>query len=161
MDAQRFGRVLGVGARQVARTSASAVDAALAPDPHGRTRSSEPERTSSFAGSSQRHQGVIASGEALVRAVRTPGSVRQLAHSLSSPVRRLSSVLWLEVTGLFFGLFALASAVGVWRLRGGWHAASADHSNKMHLMMTVAVTLLFAYFCVSSFVRARRRSRRV
>jgi len=66
-------------------------------------------------------------------------------------------VLWLEVVGVFFGLFALFALAGVWRLRGEWHSAAAGHRQ---LLGALAMLALFGYFTVSSFVRARRRERR-
>ena len=76
-----------------------------------------------------------------------------------APVRRLSGVLWLEFTGVFFGLFAAAAALGAWRLRFAWRPTPANATDHIHLLLTLAVALLFGYFCTTSFVRAHRRSR--
>lgn len=82
---------------------------------------------------------------------------------------RLSAVLWLEVTGVFFGIFALFALGSVWRLRAQWHLIAA-HASGVNLMATrsegekqllgaLVMLAIFGYFCVSSFVRARRRER--
>jgi hypothetical protein len=80
--------------------------------------------------------------------------------STVEPVVRLSGVLWLEVTGVFFGIFALSTAIAVWRLRSQWRAALTHPATHGGLLVGLAVFALFAYFCITSFVRARRRERR-
>ena len=44
----------------------------------------------------------------------------------------------------------------IWKLRGAWHSGAASHRNLIGATMMFA---LFGYFCVSNFVRARRRER--
>jgi hypothetical protein len=79
--------------------------------------------------------------------------------SMFAPLARFSGVLWLEVTGTFFALIALFVGQGAWQLRGGLRLPpSAPVAQKLYLH--TAIFLLFAYFAVSSFVRARRRERR-
>ena len=162
MDPVRFGRALGIGARLAAKTAVTAVDAALAPNPNG----SVPTPTNPAASAVRvRASNLPPNPNAAASAGRvatptktsTRPSPRGLVHALSAPVRRLSSVLWLEFTGVFFGLFALTAAVGAWRLRAAWHLTPTNASDHLHLLMTLAVALLFAYFCASSFLRARRR----
>jgi hypothetical protein len=75
------------------------------------------------------------------------------------PMVRLSGVLWLEVTGLFFGIFAAFALAAVWRLRGAWHETAANAESHRNLMGALAMLAVFGYFCVSSFMRARRRER--
>jgi hypothetical protein len=69
---------------------------------------------------------------------------------------RLSGVLWLEITGLLFGMLAFSAGVAVWRLRGLWNTG---HSGRAQVIGAAAMFALFSYFCASSFVRARRRER--
>ena len=79
--------------------------------------------------------------------------------SALAPVAKFSSVLWLEVTGTFFGLVALVMGEAVWKLRANFHLApSAPEARKLY--MYLAIFLVFLYFAVSSFVRAARRQRR-
>jgi polyferredoxin len=81
---------------------------------------------------------------------------RILKRSVWSPFAKFSSVLWLEVTGLFFALFALVTGEQVWK----WHAAvrlPPTASAAQRLYLYTFLFALFGYFTVSSFVRARRR----
>jgi hypothetical protein len=87
------------------------------------------------------------------------GSTR-LGEAVWGPFVRLSGVLWLEVSGVFFGIFALLAVGYLWKLRGAWHTGAANAASHRSLMGAVLMLALFGYFCVSSFVRARRRERR-
>ena len=82
---------------------------------------------------------------------------KRFGEAVWGPFARLSGVLWLEVSGFFFGLFALFALGAVIRLRGQWHAGAAEREQ---LVGAVVMLALFGYFCVSNFVRARRRERR-
>lgn len=86
--------------------------------------------------------------------------LRRFRDATVEPVVRLSGVLWLEVVGVFFGLFALSAGVGLWRLRGEWRAALTHPAGHSTLLFAAAICALFGYFCISSFVRAWRRERR-
>jgi hypothetical protein len=82
-----------------------------------------------------------------------------LKRSIWAPFARFSSVLWLEVTGAFFAIFALIAGQQVWK----WHGAirlSPRAPDAQRLYVYVALFALFGYFTVSSFVRASRRQRR-
>jgi hypothetical protein len=69
------------------------------------------------------------------------------------PFSRVGGILWLEVTGFFFGLFALFFAINFWRTR----ASYANDPGHYHLLMAVSLTGIFAYLSISAFWRARRR----
>jgi hypothetical protein len=68
------------------------------------------------------------------------------------PFARAGKALWLEVTGLFFGLFALFFAQNIYRLRSDY-ARGPEHD---HFVVYCLLFALFAYFSISSFLRARR-----
>ncbi len=51
---------------------------------------------------------------------------------------RLSGVLWLEVTGVFFGLFAVVALGYLWKLRGAWHA-NAPNTTDRHSLIGAAI----------------------
>ena len=175
MDPARFGRVLGVGARLAAKTAVTAVDAALAPNPA--TASPDQTRPPTQANSPGDAADRVAPSASQPSTPRQPNirsqpsirtqprpnparpHARRLTGALIAPVRRLSSVLWLEFTGVFFGLFAAAAALGSWRLRFAWRPTPANATDHAHLLLTLAVALLFGYFCTTSFLRARRRNR--
>jgi len=85
---------------------------------------------------------------------------KRFGEAVWEPFVRLSGVLWLEVTGVFFGLFALVALGYLWKLRGAWHTNTADAASHHSLLGAAIVFVLFGYFCVSSFLRARRRERK-
>jgi hypothetical protein len=85
---------------------------------------------------------------------------RRFGEAVWRPFVRLSGVVWLEVTGVFFGVFALLALGYVWKLRAAWHAGAAKAADHRSLMGALVMLALFGYFCVSSFVRARQRERR-
>jgi undecaprenyl pyrophosphate phosphatase UppP len=66
-------------------------------------------------------------------------------------------VLWLQVTGTFFALIALVMGGGAWRLREIMRKGAGGSHELMKLYLCVAIAAVFAYFAVSSFVRAERR----
>ena len=80
---------------------------------------------------------------------------RKFGEAVWKPFVHAGGVLWLEVTGLFFGIFTLFFAVNTYKLRNQW-AIGPDHQR--FLIYTV-VTLVFAYFTFSSFYRARKKER--
>jgi hypothetical protein len=84
---------------------------------------------------------------------------KRFGEAVWRPFVRLSGVLWLEFTGVFFGIFALYAAGGAWKLRGEWLEGTANHDAHMHFLMAAGMALVFGYFCVSSFVRAARKGR--
>ena len=74
---------------------------------------------------------------------------------MMSPLKHASRALWHEVTGSFFALFAVSFSIAVWHTRA--NAISALPNDRYRFYAFCALVLLFAYFSVSSFVRARRR----
>jgi hypothetical protein len=71
-------------------------------------------------------------------------------------LKPLGSILWLEITGLFFALFALFFVQSVYRVRTSWWQGP-EHA---HLLLYAALAIGFAWFSVSSFIRAYRKSKR-
>jgi hypothetical protein len=188
MDAVRFGRALGFGARQAVKTLTTAVDAATAENPNARGTSAA-RGAGGSAAAGQRREAVQrapevmrpASGNSTAQertaastATRTIAGARsaqlglkreskRFGEAVWGPFVRLSGVVWLEVSGVFFGIFALFAGAGVWRLRGAWRLSGANGAANAgaHRSFEGAVVMLavFGYFCASSFVRARRRER--
>jgi hypothetical protein len=168
MDSVRFGRVLGIGARLAAKTVVSAVDAATAPNPSAAKAKQEGGPT---AGSGSTAEKAKASRTQLGQnVVRTTAQVRQTGRGLKEggrrfgeamwgPLVKVSGALWLELTGVFFGIFAVFAGGNAWKMRGALRETAANHDAHMHLLISVAMAAVFGYFCVSSFVRANRRSR--
>ena len=175
MDAVRFGRALGFGARQAVKTVTAAVEAATAENPSGKgadkganTGPAAPrpqERpaagTTQTATQTTAHKAAHQAAQTVIKARGAREGLRRGSRRFGGTawktITRLGGVLWLEVSGVFFGLFALFAAGGVWRLRGEWHLNAPGHRK---LAVAVAMLAFFGYFCVSNFVRARRRERR-
>jgi hypothetical protein len=161
MDSVRFGRALGIGARAAAKTLVTAVDAATSPNPSaGVATKQTPIETRAEASG-------VRLGE---QAARTTAQVRQTKAGLAQgskqfgeavwgPFVKLSGVLWLEFTGVFFGIFALFATTGAWRLRNNLHETATNHEAHVHFLLTALMAVIFGYFFVSSFVKAHRRSR--
>lgn len=85
------------------------------------------------------------------RGRRLGESSRRFGHSIWKPFAHASRVLWLEITGLFFAMFTLFFGNNVWRLRSDWISGPSHQ----RFLLYVVVTVLFSYFTISSFVRAR------
>ena len=143
MDRVRFGRALGMGARETAKALMKAADAVTAPDP----------AVTRKAGAAV--AGKIAEAKATGAGVRRGG--RLFGKAVLAPVAKASSVLWLEVTGLLFGVFALSAGTWVWNHR---HDLTGLGAVRERAWIVVAMFVLFGYFTVSSYVRAARRGRR-
>jgi hypothetical protein len=170
MDSVRFGRALGVGARAAAKTLVTAVDAATSPNP---SAAAKPKKSADAASASTAASGSAeASGIRLgQQAARTTAQVRQTGRGLKEggkrfgeavwgPLVKLSGALWLELTGVFFGLFAVFAGGNAWRMRSALHETADNHDAHVRLLIAAAMTAVFGYFCVSSFVKANRRVRR-
>ncbi len=168
MDSVRFGRTLGIGARHAAKTLVTAVNAATSPNPSGTAPS--PLAAQPFPKSASRSAPKSVESptqRAAQTAARTASGVRGIARgsrrfgeAVWGPVVKLSGVLWLELTGVFFGLFALFAGIAAWKLRIHLHRSPTNADAHTHLQLAIAMAILFGYFCASSFLRASRRGRR-
>ena len=179
MDAVRFGRALGFGARQAVKTVTAAVEAATAESssaksagmgagagasageaparPQERPMANPTQTATKTAARKAAHQAAHAVIQARgAREGLRRGSLR-FGGTAWRTFTRLGGVLWLEVSGVFFGLFALFALAAVVHLRTEWRPGAAGHRQ---LAVAVAMLAFFGYFCVSNFVHARRRERR-
>lgn len=140
---EKLGRLMGIGLRVAGRmvnerpAGAAAASAARAVNATGGRAVVDP-------------QTAAAVGRAAGVAGRAAG--RGMGGFLR-PFRRVGGILWLEVTGFFFGLFAVYFGGDVWRMRAALHGGP-EHGR---LLLSAAVSASFAYLCVSAFWRARRR----
>lgn len=152
MDRVKFGRAVGYGARHAAKTLMQAAEAASAPNPTAGGPPSSQRRESSPPPEVRASPGPRRVPD--VQTVRVAG--KQARNSLLTPVVRFSSVVGLQVTGVFFGLVAVTMGTAAWKVRPGLHAAANSH-DMIKLYAYLAVCALFIYFTISSFVRAARR----
>jgi hypothetical protein len=170
MDSVRFGRALGVGARAAAKTLVTAVDAATSPNPSADVKA---KQAAEAGGSASTTSGKVAASRVRLgqQAARTTAQVRQTRQGLKEgsrrfgqaawgPVVKLSGVLWLELTGVFFGIFAVFAGSAAWKGRTALRETAGNHDAHVRLLISVTMAALFGYFCVSSFVKANRRGRR-
>ena len=154
MEPNRIGRILGVTTRvageklreqadRLASASAqpapsgpeSAPAAAPAPSRSAPSRPGPgPNPASATDGAHRMARGAGRFGAALVR-----------------PFAHATGILWNQIVGTFFALFAILFAEHVWMLH-----KSAGLRDR-HLILYLVLALLFAWFAVSSFWRARRR----
>ena len=156
MDKVRLGRALGYGTRHAAKTLAAVADAATAPNPRGDagpgTRAAAPEISERRGDTPP-----------LARRVQVPSAkhVKQAGRSFWGPLAAFSGALTLRVTGVFFGVIALAMLNGAWRVRAAVLSPGPARGLAQHFWLFAGFGLLFLYFAVSSFVRARERERRL
>lgn len=161
MDSVRFGRVLGIGTRLAAKTLVEAVDAAMAPNPAAKAGRQVATPTRAEAAGTQAAQQVRQTASQVKRTgagLKEGG--RRFGEAVGEPLVRLGGVLWLELTGVFFGIFALFAGTAMWKQRGSLHAASTNHDAYVHFLLLGGMTLVFGYFFVSSFVKAHLRGKR-
>lgn len=136
MRPHSVGRALGLGARLLGQRVMAASPA----------RTEGEQRALSEARARQ--------GESLGRAVRRiPQGSRAFGRAALAPAAQAGRVLWLEITGAFFALFAVFFAQHLWALRAGWRGGP----ERGRLLAYAGLALLFGWFAVSSFARSRRR----
>jgi hypothetical protein len=85
---------------------------------------------------------------------------KRFGEAVWGPLVKLSGQLWLELTGVFFGIFAVFAASNAWKMRGELRETAGNHDAHVHLLVTAAMAVVFGYFCVSSFVKSSRRGKR-
>lgn len=157
MDSVRFGRVLGIGTRLAAKTLVEAVDAATSPNP---TATNAPPSKAEVAGAQAAAQVKKTSTQVKQTGQGLKRGSKRFGEAVWGPFVKLSGVLWLELTGVFFGIFAVFAASGAWKQRADLHITAANHDAHVHFLWACGMAAIFGYFCVSSFVRAHRRGKR-
>ncbi len=87
----------------------------------------------------------------------TRGLARGAAHfgtGFFRPFAHATSLLWNQIAGIFFALFA------VFFLEHTWMLYRAAHWRDRHLFLYGALALVFAWFAASTFWQVRRKQRR-
>jgi hypothetical protein len=82
-------------------------------------------------------------------ASQTSRGISSGISGLLRPFRRIGGIVWLEVTGSFFLLFAAVFALRLWQNWSGISGISRD--------LAIGAALVFLYLGVTSFWRARHR----
>ncbi|MBV9073007.1 MAG: hypothetical protein JOZ10_05185 [Acidobacteria bacterium] len=80
------------------------------------------------------------------------------AKTIGKATARATRVLWLEVTGFFFAVFALWVVAATW---SQWQKIRVDPSTApptWHVFVGIGFSLFLIYFAATSFWRARREA---
>src|ERR1700678_210256 len=147
MEPKKVGRTLGIGLRVASNMVRERVERAAAPVPAPTTAgkgSPQPAATSNRP---------VPMSHRVTTAKR---GTKAFGQALLGPFTHAGGVLWLEITGLFFALFAVFFVQSVYRVRTAWRQGP-EHT---HLLLYGALAFVFAWFSVSSFARAYRKSKR-
>jgi hypothetical protein len=148
MNPNEFGRRLGIGVRVAGRIA--------------QQRAQQAAQAQSSTHPAAQPQGVVESPAS--RSTAKSREMKEKTHKLARaagrgmggflrPFSRVGGILWLEVTGFFFGLFALFFAQDLWRTRLNY-AAGPQHQR---FLIAAALTVVFGYLSISAFWRARRK----
>jgi hypothetical protein len=149
MNPNEIGKKLGIGVRVAGRIAQQ------------RAQEREQNRANVQSNPAQGSQSLY---DPLPRAIPSAREIQAKSRNLSRaagrgiggflrPFGRVGGILWLEMTGFFFGLFALYFAVDLWRTRLSY-AAGPQHSR---FLIAATLTVIFSYLSASSFWRANRK----
>jgi hypothetical protein len=166
----KFGRALGIGVRVASNLLRERAGQAIQGNDRNQvspraaapnSRSAEENRPESPSAEYQNLENIRrkAGDAARATAKRTRGvgyGAKRFGQAVWGPLTHASSVLWLEITGLFFALFAVFFAQNLYRVHAAWRQG-AEHS---HFLLYCALTLIFLWFSFSSFLRAYRKNKK-
>ncbi len=147
MEPKKVGRTLGIGVRVASNMLRERVERAAASSPASSTTGNGPPRPASTS---------VRSVPVSSRVATAKRGAKAFGRAFLGPFKHAGGVLWLEITGLFFALFALFFVQSIYRVRTAWRQGP-EHS---HLLLYCALAFVFAWFSLSSFARAYRRSKR-
>ena len=160
MNPNEFGKKLGIGVRVAGRIaqqrSQEAARARNAAQQAAGTGTAAPQSASARTVYEQVQRSVPSSRDVQQMKEKTHRLTRAAGRGVGGflrPFGRVGGILWLEVTGFFFGLFGLYFAVDMWRSRLGY-AAGPQHTR---FLISAGLMVVFGYLCVSAFWRAGRR----
>jgi hypothetical protein len=159
MQPKKLGQVLGISARVAAKTirertaqaqAASGTAPAATPAPPAPPDRSDVRPAAQEAGVTARQ----AAGKAAEGGRRLARGAGRFGAAMVGPFARAGGILALQITGVFFALFALffLSHAAQTIRAVGWH--------DRHGQVYAGLGLIFAWFTVSSFWRARQKGRR-
>ena len=152
MEPKKVGRALGIGVRVASNMVRQRVaEAAAAPPapPAGPTAATVPRPPEPVVPPRRPAPGPSKT------AVAKRGA-KAFGQAFLGPFTHAGSILWLEITGLFFALFALFFVQNVYRVHTAWRQGP-EHT---HLLLYGALALGFAWFSASSFLQAYRKNKR-
>jgi hypothetical protein len=140
MRPESLGRVLGIGLRVAGRVAAQRINAPQSTSPPQDKRQDPAANRPDLAAAVQ-------------NAARARSNLGRGLAGFLKPFGRVGSIVWLEVTGVFFFLPVLVFAPTLWRTRFSY-IHGPDHRT---FVASAIVVVLFFYLGVTSFWRARRK----
>jgi hypothetical protein len=149
MEPKKVGRTLGIGVRVASNMVRQRVEQAAA------QRSASPVSSEPGISSSPAPEPVPIGRKIGGQAANARRGIRAFFRAFLAPFTHAGGILWLEITGLFFALFALFFVQSVYRLRTAWSSGE-----RAYLLLYIVLAIGFAWFSVSSFLRARRKTKR-
>jgi Ca2+/Na+ antiporter len=138
MKPQSIGRALGIGLRVAGRIAGQRLA--------GGAQAAASQHATATASAVQSRSAGQAAGK----------TTRGVAHGVGGflrPFKRVGGILWLEVTGVFFFLFALVFGAAMFRTRPAHLHGPYDKA----FVVSAAMMLVFLYLGVTSFLSARRK----
>ena len=144
MEPNRFGRKLGIGVRVASRMAKER--AAKATSANGPSAASAAQTATPQAAVPRAATPPLRPIKSYAEPARRVGEgTRRFGQAFFGPLKHVSATLWLEITGLFFALFAIFFGQNAWRTR-----TSALHGPEhAHFLLYALVTLIFVYFCLA------------
>ena len=144
MRPRNIGRALGIGVRIAGRIAGQRITG-----PAQSTASAPHVNAQSVAAAHRVAQVQFQARAAASIAAQTGRGVSKGIGGFLRPFRRVGGIVWLEVTGTFFLLFAALFALRLWQSWSGIGQISRD--------LSIGAAVVFLYLGVTSFWRARHR----
>jgi hypothetical protein len=159
MEPKRFGRKLGIGVRVASRMAKERAAKAASSAPQAAATQTAPQsaqQSNTIPRPSAPKPAPRPIKNYAEPARRVGEGTRRFSKAFWGPLAHVSGTLWLEITGLFFALFAAFFGQNAWKIR-----ASALHGpDHAHFVVATLATLVFAWFCITSFIKASHRGKR-
>ena len=150
MNPNEFGKKLGIGVRVAGRIARQRAQERAAEATRAQAQTQNASNPAGAAPIPNYSEKVREIGKTSHKLTRAAG--RGMGGFLR-PFRRVGGILWLEVTGFFFGLFTLYFALDLWRTRLSY-ATGPQHQR---FLIAAALSAVFGYLSVSAFWRAGRK----
>jgi hypothetical protein len=154
MEPNRIGRVLGIGARVAGaklREQADRVGSVPAEKAGARVGAGVRQAARNFQAAQARAGNGAATAAAGTQ--RVARGAARFGGALMRPFAHATSILWNEIAGIFFALFA------VFFLEHTWMVYRKTQWQDRHVFLYGGLALAFVWFAGSSFWRVRRRQR--
>jgi hypothetical protein len=149
MEPKKVGRTLGIGVRVASKMVRERVAQAQAAPSSAEAPQYGPSDVENSPATPHSRPPIASQAAAAKRGAKAFG------RAIVTPFTHAGSILWLEITGLFFALFSIFFIQNVYRVHAAWRQGP-DHT---HLLLYVVLAAVFAWFSVSSFTRAWRKGR--